>query len=587
MGTSLKPGSVLKSTYEIIRPLGEGGMGSVYEATHLSMRHSVAIKVLSIELIDIDSIRHRFLEEGQIQAQLRHPNLVHVYDIIEDRNMLAIVMEFVPGRTLRDFIYASDRPVDIDQGVGIIQQVLSGLACAHEVGIIHRDIKPDNIFMAQEQTKLVPKLGDFGIAKDVGAQGVTQFGTMLGTPYYMAPEQAIDGRDVDVRTDIYSLGVMMYELFTQQLPFEDSDYHKIVQAHILLDPERPTTYRPDIIPKLEKVILRCREKEREDRYQTCAALTAALRGLRKVPTTFPKPPFRKPTPIAGEPTIPSVEMNEEQWSEYLSRSLVEPYSPSWSDDSEEYLSKAMAPETPPRHVSGVPPSPLPGIFTDEHDTVLSEWVEDSPPPEDTIDVPAAPAAPSVDGGLELNPVSAPPIKVMREPTPTVGLPPPEQPKRPLTPPGAAQEPPPHPFYDSGDFPGVGPKGIKRPVVASTEEPVFKPSRFDPLKWARLCLIGAILVFAYQAFPFVHCVYEVCHSQANAQSVTYDPTAYKRISITTALEATMKENLADALDLGRRRCTQESGFGHGHKSLNLAMFLLFGGFVGFRLYDRFR
>ena len=556
-------------------------MGTVYEATHLSMRHSVAIKVLSLELSDIDSIRHRFLEEGQIQAQLRHPNLVHVYDIIEDTNMLAIVMEFVPGRTFRDFIYASDRPVDIDQGVGIILQVLAGLACAHEVGIIHRDIKPDNIFMAQEQTNLVPKLGDFGIAKDVGAQGVTQFGTMLGTPYYMAPEQAIDGRDVDVRTDIYSLGVMMYELFTQQLPFDDPDYHKIVQAHILMDAAKPSTHRPDIVPRLEAVITRCMEKERENRFQTCVALSTALRALRKVPSTLPKPPMREPTPIAGEPTIPTVKMEEAYWSDYLGRSLSEPYSPKLTDDSEEYLSRAMLAGERSEPVRSAVPSPLPRLFSDEHDTVLHEWVEEDSSlrraTEPTDSLPNIFAG----SGAESAVSAAPPMKVVREPTPTVALPAPPQGRQPKKL-GVPQDRGSRPSFPSGERESIPPRNTQ-----STDKPVYRPSRFDALKWARVCLVGGFLVLAYQIFPFVHCVYEVCHSQTNAESETYNPSGYSRISTNVSLEAATKETLAGAADFGRQWCTRESGFGHGHKSLSLVMYLFFAGFVGLRLLYRFK
>ncbi len=278
----LRPGMVLDSTYEIVRLVGEGGMGSVWEARHLSLRHAVAVKALYPHLASEPSLRQRFIDEGQLQAQFRHPNLVKVYDVIADGPLLAIVMEFVPGQTLFDFIYASDRPVDQSQGVGLGLRILAGLEHAHEVGVVHRDIKPDNVILAQEGAQLIPRLSDFGVAKDMAASGMTQTGTMMGTSYYISPEQIKSSRDVDNRSDIYSLGVTLYELFTQALPFDGETQWELMKQHIEAEPPPLLDFRPDLAPDIQRVVLKAMAKSPADRFQSCAEMIEALRGSSRV-----------------------------------------------------------------------------------------------------------------------------------------------------------------------------------------------------------------------------------------------------------------------------------------------------------------
>ena len=615
----LRPGTVLNSTYEIVRILGEGGMGTVYEATHLTLRHSVAIKTLSPDLIKIDSVRHRFLEEGQIEASLRHPNLVKVYDILEDGAMLAIVMEFVPGRTLRDFIYASERPVDQDQGVGIVIDVLEALAHAHDHGIIHRDIKPDNIFLFQQQTALVPKLGDFGIAKDIAAEGVTQFGTMLGTPYYMAPEQAIDGRDVDVRTDIYALGVTMYELFTQRLPFEADEPHQVIQAHILKDPPSPSKYRPDLQPALESAILKAMAKDRAGRHQNCVELKDALRGLRRVPLTLSVPavPAFVPTPRSPDETMPDTVLPEgvlpedvlpedvlpedDNWGDYLT-GIKEPPA-KLGDTAERFLSEGLQPldyrafdeivdPTLVARRDETPEAELPTVASREQTnqpTPLPEpdFLSDSPLPFNRSRTPSidslrivrnsspvpnprtavAPAdsrpAPAVEPVREIRP----PLR--RDPTPTQGLPDPRmEPKR----------------LDI-DWPqSAAHRKVRR--AESVEEPVYTPARVDVLKWARLCLLIGLGLLVFQSYPYGHCVYEATAAQRIGQLEGFDPSVYTHLSAYSALEAAAADSTAGAIEVGLQQCRTDAGFGHGHGPLvTPLMGLMFGLFIVLRIYHR--
>ncbi len=571
MSGNLKPGTVLNSTYEILRVLGEGGMGIVYEATHLTMRHSVAIKVLGLNLIDIDSVRHRFFEEGQIQAQLRHPNLVHVYDILEDANMLAIVMEYVPGRTLRDFIYASERPVNEEQGVGIIVGVLEGLSCAHDVGIIHRDIKPDNLILAQHETALVPKITDFGIAKDIGAQGVTQMGTILGTPFYMSPEQAIDGRDVDARSDIYALGVTMFELFTQELPFEYEDAHKVVQAHVIETPPSPTIFRHDLDPKLVEVILKCLEKEREDRYPDCQSMIRALKNLRRVPLTL-NTPARRFQPDTISETIVDAEIGflreqpEGEWSEFLGEKLdMSP--PKLGQASEDYLSKALGAEEHEEMVAAQPleeyaPTPLPEIEGLDKPSVPL------PPPTPRITPARKPIAKA--------PVADRAVEPEFEPIPlTHGLPedavPDPEPDRP-----SRKEPLPLLLDEPDTVPPLG----------SSPVPTYRPRKFDALRWALVCFLLALGLAAFQAFPYGECVYQTCDAYSSSQSQTFRPAKYDRLGIQLIVEATSQESFADALGLGFKRCVKETDLGKNRMALNWLIGVFLAGAIGLRVYHRF-
>jgi eukaryotic-like serine/threonine-protein kinase len=273
----LAPGTVLKSTYEIIRLLGEGGAGSVYEARHVDLGHAVAVKVLFGQLARIDQVRHRFLDEGRIQANLRHPNVVSVTDVVDDGSVVAMVMELVEGETLHEYIMRQLEPMPMKRAAQIVLKLLAGLGTAHERDIVHRDIKPGNVMLARTEHGLVPKLCDFGIAKVATAEARrTVTGTKMGTLHYMAPEQFQDAARVDRRADLYSLGVTFFEMLTRRLPFVSDNDYQLMRAHIELSPPDPRTLRPDLLPGVAGVVLKALEKSPDARFQTCDEMAQAL-----------------------------------------------------------------------------------------------------------------------------------------------------------------------------------------------------------------------------------------------------------------------------------------------------------------------
>jgi serine/threonine protein kinase len=273
------PGTVLKNTYEIVRILGEGGAGAVYEGRHVHLGHPVAIKVLFAELARIGQIRERFIAEGRIQANLRHPNLVAVSDIVDEAGLVAIVMDYVEGETLHHFIQGNREPVGVRKAVDIMLRLLAGLSLVHGKGIVHRDIKPGNVLLARATDGVVPKLCDFGIAKTDSQKGLTVTGTQMGTLHYMAPEQFQDARTVDARADIYALGVTFFELLTGRLPFDSDNEYALMRAHLDVQPPSPRSYRPELHEALEAVVLRCLEKRPERRFQSADELAEALLAI--------------------------------------------------------------------------------------------------------------------------------------------------------------------------------------------------------------------------------------------------------------------------------------------------------------------
>ncbi len=277
---SIQAGTVLKGTYEIVRVLGEGGAGAVYEGRHVQLGHQIAVKVLFAELARIAQIRERFLSEGRIQANFRHANLVGVSDIIEETGLVAIVMEYVEGETLHHFIQRQTRPAEMRKCVDIMLRLLAGLAVVHEQGIVHRDIKPGNVLLGRSDDGVIPKLCDFGIAKvDSAKRGLTVSGTQMGTLHYMAPEQFQDAGSVDARADIYSLGVTFFEMLTGRLPFDSDNEYALMRAHLDVKPPSPRGYRPELHEALERIVLRTLEKRPADRYQSTEDFAEALLSI--------------------------------------------------------------------------------------------------------------------------------------------------------------------------------------------------------------------------------------------------------------------------------------------------------------------
>jgi serine/threonine-protein kinase len=268
--------------YEVVGQFGEGGMGELYIGRHTRLAREVIIKTIRTEDFSprqIEHLRDRLEREAFVQSQLDHPNIVRVYDFIGSGDTTCIVMEYVPGRDLRKMITRETGPVHADRAIKLFKQILAAIDYAHHFiysdrsgekhqGIIHRDLKPANILVTPDD---IVKVTDFGIVKVRGVKGGTQMGFNPGTPEYMSPEQA-RGRELDQRSDIYSLGIVFYELLTGHVPFEDdgtgtSDY-EIRRGHIELPVPPFSKYYPGISPELEKIVLKALEKNPDDRYQT-------------------------------------------------------------------------------------------------------------------------------------------------------------------------------------------------------------------------------------------------------------------------------------------------------------------------------
>ena len=272
----LNPGLILDDRYEIVEVVGTGGMSTVYKAKDLRLQRSVALKVLKSEFSNDMNFVSKFRVEAQASAALSHPNIVNVYDVCEDDGKYFIVMELVEGITLKDYIRQKGR-LDMNTAIDFSIQIASGLAAAHENHVIHRDIKPQNIIVGSNGSL---KVTDFGIAK--AATSNTMSTTNMGSVHYISPEQARGGYS-DERSDIYSLGITMYEMVTGRVPFEGDTNVSIALMHIQNEIIPPTRLYPDIYSSLEKVIMKAVQKKPERRYLTANALIADLNRVKNNP----------------------------------------------------------------------------------------------------------------------------------------------------------------------------------------------------------------------------------------------------------------------------------------------------------------
>lgn len=266
----LRPGTFLQNRYEILARIGSGGMSDVYKAKCHKLNRYVAIKVLKVEFSEDAGFVSKFKMEAQAAAGLSHPNIVNVYDVNDEDGLHYIVMELIEGVTLKNYINNRGQ-LDIREAVGISIQVALGIQAAHERHIIHRDIKPQNIIISTEGKV---KVADFGIARAVSSETLTS--TAMGSVHYISPEQAKGGHS-DERSDIYSLGVSLYEMITGEVPFKGDTTVAVALAHLEQSPKPPSVFIPDIPPEIEKIILRCIQKKPERRYQSINELIIALR----------------------------------------------------------------------------------------------------------------------------------------------------------------------------------------------------------------------------------------------------------------------------------------------------------------------
>jgi len=256
--------------YRIMRKLGSGGMADVYLAEDEELGRRVAIKILNDKYAPDDQFVERFRREAKNAAGLSHPNIVSIYDRGEAEGTYYIAMEYLDGRSLKELVVARG-PLPIPDAIAATRQVLSALRFAHRKGVVHRDIKPHNV-MADADGRL--KVTDFGIAR-AGVSQMTEAGSIIGTAQYLSPEQA-RGAPVDQRSDLYSMGIVLYEMLTGQVPFTGESPVEIAMKHLSDPPRPPSLLRPDIPPDLDMVVLRALAKNPEDRFQTAEEMDAEL-----------------------------------------------------------------------------------------------------------------------------------------------------------------------------------------------------------------------------------------------------------------------------------------------------------------------
>jgi hypothetical protein len=272
-------GKVLGECYEIVRVIGYGGMATVYEARHTRLSNKrFAVKLLLPEFAVKPELVIRFAREAETASRIEHPNIVDVYDVHRTKEGTPyIVCEYLEGKELGDLLADEDKLAPA-KAVEIACQICDGLAAAHAAGVVHRDVKPENVFLVGEPDKPVAKLLDFGISKIAEAEGdgkLTRTGLVMGTPSYMPPEQA-RGSKVDHRADVYGVGAILYRALTGRLPFSGDDPTAVLAAVLTKEPPRPRTVEPSVPEGLELIIERAMAKERDRRYPTMEALREDL-----------------------------------------------------------------------------------------------------------------------------------------------------------------------------------------------------------------------------------------------------------------------------------------------------------------------
>jgi eukaryotic-like serine/threonine-protein kinase len=273
-------GTLVDGRYDVECVLGEGGMGTVYGVRHRSLDKRFALKVMRADMAQQGELAERFIQEARSAAAIGHPNIVQITDFGElPSSAPYFVMEMLDGTSLSKLL-RSGGPPPFARAVRILKQVAAALAAAHVAGVIHRDLKPDNIHITSND---VVKVLDFGVAKMAGAGRLTRTGMVFGTPHYMSPEQASGGA-VDHRADVYALGIIMYEMFAGRVPFEADSYMGVLTKHMFMVPEPPSRVNAAVreLGALEDVTLRCLEKKPEARYESMDALIADVESIARL-----------------------------------------------------------------------------------------------------------------------------------------------------------------------------------------------------------------------------------------------------------------------------------------------------------------
>ncbi|MCG2767932.1 MAG: serine/threonine protein kinase [Anaerolineae bacterium] len=290
--------------YRDLKKIGEGGMGVVYRAWDVSLHRDVALKVLLPHLATDGSFVRRLQKEARAAARLKHDNIAIVYEVARKDDVRYIAMEYVPGRTLKEII-EEEHALPLRRVVTLFEQLADALSCAHGRGLIHRDVKPGNIIVGDEDHLT---LTDFGIARAAEQTGtLVSAARLTGTPSYMSPEQ-VEGEDLDYRSDIYSMGVVLYQMLTGRVPFKAKTVTSLLYAHVHKKPPRPSSFKRGIPEAVERVVLKALEKKPGNRFQSVAQMAAALReaaeksrskGPRGVPAWLSRVPARAVVPVVG------------------------------------------------------------------------------------------------------------------------------------------------------------------------------------------------------------------------------------------------------------------------------------------------
>jgi serine/threonine protein kinase len=323
----LAKGSLLAGRFEVQEKIGTGGMGTVYKVIDRKINEEMAIKILNPEFAPEEEVIERFKNELKLARRISHKNVCRLYDLHEEAGTLFITMEYVPGENL-DILIRREGRLSAEEASGLAGQIVEGLARAHELGVIHRDLKPRNI-MVDPQGNV--RILDFGIARHLGGPELTVAGAAVGTPYYMSPEQAL-GESVDHRTDIYSLGAILFEMVIGRPPFEGESGLAVALKHKSELPRRPRELNPEVPENLDRLIIKCLAKKREDRYQSAEELLAELvrftEGEVAVTTEVPgkKPGTISPGErerISSIAVLPFKDMSPQHDQDFLCEGLAE------------------------------------------------------------------------------------------------------------------------------------------------------------------------------------------------------------------------------------------------------------------------
>ncbi len=298
----INPGTVIDGKYRIVRLLGTGGMGAVYEGENVRIRRKVAIKMLHLSVSTQADVVKRFEREAQASALVGSEHICEVLDlgVLADGTRY-MVMEYLDGETLSGRIKHHGRLLPY-QSIPLLLQILEALGAAHAAGIIHRDLKPDNVFILPQRSGMKDfiKILDFGVSKFAQTGGeemnVTRAGAVVGTPYYMSPEQAKGSSAIDARTDVYAIGVLLYQATTGQVPYQAETFNELLFKIVLEVAPPPQVYVPDIDPEFAGIIMRAMAREPEQRFQTCADFAVALQAFHTARSSAlpPLPPVAAP-----------------------------------------------------------------------------------------------------------------------------------------------------------------------------------------------------------------------------------------------------------------------------------------------------